>query len=210
MARITSYSADSEIIDADKIVGTDGNVGSQYGKTKNFTLGDIKQYVKEPYSYKVFTALLTQSGGDVSSTTIGDEYLLKGVTYTIVNLEPGDDLTPYGAPNNNVGTSFMCTQETTTWGSPSSTLSWNYGAPVATVLENTIGNIWFEYVNTGVYFIKSIGLFTDNKTWTNPTGLDNTQLQLSIYRINNNECYIVDQNGNGGLYNTSIEIRVYN
>ena len=33
MAKITTYVNDSNIIDADKLVGTDGNVGSQYGKT---------------------------------------------------------------------------------------------------------------------------------------------------------------------------------
>lgn len=45
MAKITTYVDDTNIIDADKLVGTDGNVGSQYGKTKNFTVGGLKQYI---------------------------------------------------------------------------------------------------------------------------------------------------------------------
>jgi hypothetical protein len=36
--------------------------------------------------------------------------------------------------------------------------------PVPTVLENTIGNIWFTYFSTGQYYINSNGLFTINKT----------------------------------------------
>ena len=43
-------------------------------------------------------------------------------------------------------------------------LIYNGGAPVVTVLENTIGNIWFTYNSTGQYYINSNGLFTINKT----------------------------------------------
>ena len=39
--------------------------------------------------YKVFTALLTQSGGDGPTTNIGDETFYKGITYLIVDLPPG-------------------------------------------------------------------------------------------------------------------------
>jgi hypothetical protein len=45
MAKITTYVEDNSILDADKLVGTDGNVGSQYGKTKNFTVGSLKQHI---------------------------------------------------------------------------------------------------------------------------------------------------------------------
>jgi hypothetical protein len=37
-------------------------------------------------------------------------------------------------------------------------------APVATVLENTIGNITWEYFGTGIYNCKSICNFIGNKT----------------------------------------------
>jgi hypothetical protein len=45
MAKITTYVDDNNIIDADKVVGTNGDIGSEYGKTKNFTVGGLKQYI---------------------------------------------------------------------------------------------------------------------------------------------------------------------
>jgi hypothetical protein len=44
MARIQTYNNDVDIDDADKLVGTDGTVGADLNKTKNFALGDIKAY----------------------------------------------------------------------------------------------------------------------------------------------------------------------
>lgn len=175
-------------------------------------------------SYRVYTALLTQSGDSVPSTTVGDETLSKGTTYTIVSLETGDNLIPYGAPNNDIGTSFVCNQDVGNWGNPLSTLSFNSGAPVVTVLENTIGNIWFEYGSTGVYYANSDGLFTIGKTWgiadatyegstgtPVPVLIDNSGvfganplLQVGI-RVSGG-----DFNGDSLLNNTPIEIRVYN
>jgi len=43
-------------------------------------------------------------------------------------------------------------------------LEYNEGAPVAIVLENTIGNIWFNYNGVGDYAVNSNGLFTIDKT----------------------------------------------
>ena len=37
MARIKTYGLDSDINAADKIVGTDGTPGNDFGKTKNFS-----------------------------------------------------------------------------------------------------------------------------------------------------------------------------
>lgn len=44
MARIQTYDNDVNIDAADRLVGTDGTVGEDLNKTKNFTLGDIKAY----------------------------------------------------------------------------------------------------------------------------------------------------------------------
>jgi len=159
--------------------------------------------------YKVYTALLTQSGGDNPTFTVGDETIEKGVTYTINQLDSGDSLIPYGAPNNNLGTTFVCNQEAASWGSPFTQLSYNTGAPVVTVLENTIGNIWWTYIDVGNYFLNSNGLFLNNKTYT-PNVLINTIPQmLTITTGNTSIIEFVTNDGNDCLFNTPIEIRVY-
>ena len=114
--------------------------------------------------YKVYTALLTQSGGSTSDST--SDSLFKGITY-LIDANDGFDFTPYGAPNNNVGTYFICNQDNDDARTVSFILSYDAGAPVAIVLENTIGNIWFTYSSPGVYYINSLSLFTDNKKFIN-------------------------------------------
>jgi len=118
--------------------------------------------------YKVYTALLTQSGGDdYQSITSGD--LTIGVTYQIKsNSGQPWDFTNVGAPNNDLGTYFVATGTIPNeWGAGE--LEYNTGAPVVTVLENTIGDIWFEYGAIGYYVINSNSLFTTNKTFTSLT-----------------------------------------
>ena len=83
-------------------------------------------------------------------------------------------------------------------------------APTAIVLENTLGTITFTYNNIGKYNILSTGLFIADKTWTIPTVDNLTPLPISIFRANTNNLYLNVESGNDGLYNTSIEIRVYN
>jgi hypothetical protein len=129
--------------------------------------------------YKVFTALLTQSGGDGgdSNNNINQIPLQIGRTYYIsINDNPITDFISVGAPNNNVGTYFVATGTTVAWPSDAlltSEVTSNTGAPVAIVLENTIGNIWFTYVDIGKYNINSNELFVDNKTFINGASLVN-------------------------------------
>lgn len=47
MATIKNYVTDSSLDAADKWVGTDGKIGAENGKTKNFTLGDVKDYMED-------------------------------------------------------------------------------------------------------------------------------------------------------------------
>ena len=116
--------------------------------------------------YKVYTALLTQSGGSGTSS-LNDEPLTIGVTYLITDLGgSGWDFTNVGAPNNNNGTYFVATGTTpNSWGDLGVSLDFIIGAPVVTVLENTIGNIWLTYLDTGRYQINSNALFTSGKTF---------------------------------------------
>lgn len=102
----------------------------------------IESKIPQP-TYRVYTALLTQSNGDGPSM-LNDEPLTIGVTYQITDQGgSGWDFTNVGAPNNNTGTYFVATGTTpNSWGDLGVSLNFNTGAPVVTVLENTIGNIW--------------------------------------------------------------------
>jgi hypothetical protein len=160
-------------------------------------------------AYKVYTALLTQSGG--SDNIDGSNFNLTiGKTYNIDNSSGGADFTIVGAPDNNVGTKFVATGTSPNWGNDSAQLSWNEGAPVVTVLENTIGNIWFTYDSVGFYYMYSNDLFTVGKTWCQNITL-NAAPDFCIFNtgaLSNIE--IVSSAGDNTLLNTPIEIRVYN
>lgn len=167
--------------------------------------------------YKVYTALLTQSGGDNVASVSGEGGTVNiGTTYLINENPDNYDLTIYGAPNNNVGTYFVSNQTSILNYTDSLQLAYNEGAPVVTVLENTIGNIWFIYRGDGSYGIKnSEFLFSDSKTVAfnsvssdpgNPTFVniqvgDENELALTNF---------YDAGPINGIGLISIEIRVYN
>ena len=174
------------------------------------TVGDLR-------GYKVYTALLTQNGGDdPMSLGVGDSLVI-GVTYFIENNGgSGWDFTNVGAPNNDLFTSFVATGTTpNSWGIDGY-LNYNTGAPVVTVLENTIGNIWFTYLNIGTYIISSNSLFTINKTatFTTTSSKPNEPYWITMQAISQEEIYLVQFGVDGSTYNnllsTPIEIRVYN
>jgi hypothetical protein len=171
-----------------------------------------------PPKYKVFTALLTQSGGDNIQSMYGLPLVI-GTTYVINNNIGGiADFTNVGAPNNDTGTHFIATGTTpNNWGTVGDVdLGYNTGAPVAKVLENTIGNIYFKYVAEGLYECKSYSSFTINKTTIdmdafcqngNPTcSLIYKDLDISTFTIGT---YKGDF-GDSRLSNNRLEIRVYN
>ena len=173
MAIINSYPHAVPTV-TDTLIGTK-YVENQEPSTKSFSIGDIIDLVpivNPTYAYKVYTALLTQSGEDDVQVINGDEAipLIIGTTYTIVDNSPGAaDFTNVGAPNNNIGTSFVATGITpNSWGNLEigwCIISYNTGAPVVTVLENTIGNVYMERVGVGVYSIQVPGLVSDDKIW---------------------------------------------
>ena len=188
-----------------------------------YTMDDVSNTVQP---YKVFTALLTQNGGD-DPDGIGTGLLTIGKTYTIFNFPgtSGYDFTNVGAPNNNVGTSFIATGTTpNSWGPDegisANILTFNNGAPVAAVLENTIGNIWFTYVQPGFYRINSNELFPLNKIFvqgTSKTEDDGTGFRVfTLVPVNIDIINIystsplLESGFDDYLINTPIEIRVYN
>ena len=179
-----------------------------------YTMGDVVNTVRP---YQVFTALLTQSGGD--NILLGSAFPLTiGVTYFIDDNVGGADFTNVGAPNNNIGTYFIATGTTpTSWGD--GTLEYNTGAPIATVLENTIGNVWLTYVEVGSYRIDldiirglNTTFFISNNTDSaalDPTPIINAKtVSPTAYLVCSYtaEAFPSDDI----LYNTPIEIRVYN
>jgi hypothetical protein len=170
--------------------------------------------------YKVYTALLTQSGGDNIEGITGTPLTI-GRTYRITAGGPpaGNwDFTNVGAPNNDFDTYFVATGTTpNSWG-VNITLGYNTGAPVVTVLENTIGNIWWTFNDVGSYSVNSNVLFTSNKTTLNINlmgddlsaegvclGAINTNSELTITTGN-----ATTQSDNVLYWSTPIEIRVYN
>lgn len=191
-----------------------------------YILSQLKRLASVIYAmkpkYKVFTATLTQAGGDSPNLVI-DLPLTIGVTYEIVDTD-GDtvDFTNVGAPNNGLGTLFIATGTTpNSWGDNSlGQLQYNEGAPIANVLENTIGDVWFDFRDTGHYGLSSNGLFTENKTVAimgtpyldgNPEtpGLYSTEwrntdaVRIYTYRID-------DTPSDSYLFNTFLEVRIYN
>ena len=177
----------------------------------------VTQLTPEP-TYKVFTALLTQSGGDNQGGINWDDpspSLVIGVTYTIQDNGGGLDMTNVGAPNNNINTSFVATETTpNSWGE--GIVIYNTGAPVVTVLENTIGNVWFFYQNPGIYRADCFNGFTVDKTvlFSNPSSINGDNVietdlsSISAYFLS----YSLTTNmlEDNLLYKTPIEIRVYN
>lgn len=176
--------------------------------------------------YKVYTALLTQSGVG-NPLNFGDDNpkpFVIGATYMIAQNDDNGDFTNIGAPNNNVGTYFVATGTTpSSWGdnigSGGVNVTYNTGAPVVTVLENTIGNIWFEFNNDGFYYVKSNDLFVSDKTFvligTRDTNAANSSGNNYMFVSDSNTIIIDTQDLSGtlmnsNLYNTPIEIRVYN
>lgn len=184
-----------------------------------YTMQDVSDSIQP---YQVFTALLTQSGGDDLKIMKGDgsgdiSSASKGTTVEIDNNANNIDYSSIGAPNSNVGTYFILTQDITLSNLDNgTTFKINLGAPVATVLENTIGNIWFNYEDTGVYGCQSNDLFITGKTFilATPTSDSNT-VSITITNGFTSVIYISPLNNvlaqfNNGLINAPIEIRVYN
>jgi len=164
-------------------------------------------------TYKVYTALLTQSGGD-DTQVIFNEDLTIGVTYLIsYDGEIGEwDFTNVGAPNNLSGTYFVATGTTpNSWGGIG--LLYNTGAPVVTVLENTIGNIYWTYSDVGYYLANLNGAFTEGKTIAFFGAQQSTGDEIGGYpeSINYYAVYSWFEGvANDGTSERPIEIRVYN
>ena len=108
---------------------------------------------------KVYTALLTE----VSPTTLTSGTLVVGMRYTITTMESGDDFTNVGAAANESDVVFIATGTTPAVWTEGSELD-SDGAPIATVLENTLGGEVVWSYTEGVYTGTLDGAFTVGKT----------------------------------------------
>ena len=182
-----------------------------------YTIEEIVEQSGGGLPYKVYTALLTQSGGP-SNEGLNSGELTIGVTYTINTYSEGDDFTNVGAPSNTNEVSFVATGTTPNTWNGGTTLVYNTGAPVVTVLENTIGNIWFEYHDEGHFRINSNNLFNGIvPTITNIFGVieSDQSRYLTADKISDGIIRLTSRPevsiyGNDLLNDTPIEIRVYN
>jgi hypothetical protein len=141
---------------ADSVVNIQGNT------VKRSTLQSILDLFGAPVlPYKVFTGLITQTGvANFIDWFAGA--LTKGVTYKIYG--NGGDYANVGAPNNNDGTYFIATSNEVPTSYNGTYVQYNEGAPTVTILENTLGNVWFVYNLEGQYEVKSDNLFTNLKS----------------------------------------------
>ena len=178
------------------------------------------QSVNASPSYKVYTALLTQSGGS-DPLNQGSGAVTKGVTYTVDEYFADTDFSNVGGGTFASPISpFVATSNDTPTNYNGSTLDYNSGAPVVTVLENTIGNIWWTYFNTGNYFVNSIHLFTTDKTYVDCKSIFGSQWNKNIWEnyeesglpntISIKNYSTLLSAADDGMDISRIEIRVYN
>jgi hypothetical protein len=186
--------------------------------------GSLKQNGYEVKPYKVYIALLNQTGGSnptVNNNSMQDALVIGQSYFISVNDNLEGDFTNVGATSNAVGTYFVATgTNPAAWGS-NTVLNYNTGAPVATVLENTIGLLWWEIrgdntfrlrapgQNLNTAYISSYSYYNiDNDTSiifsVSPPSLSGASADFTSRNITNGT------NDTDALINTPIEIRIYN
>ena len=207
------------------LTGTEELPLVQGGVTKKATVQDVANLAGSPY--KVYTALLTQGGGDGISyienfSTSGVQNIIKGVTYRIDVNSENVDFSSIGAPSNAEGTHFVATANAvnTDFADSVWALEYNTGAPVVIVLENTIGNIWWTYDSVGTYRANSSSSFTTDKKflihkdfdWLNSAFVQSSFNSVNDVIITSYDATTIPSpvNFDGVLYSFPIEIRVYN
>ena len=177
--------------------------------------------------YKVFTALLTQSGTSYGPPNIFSGPVTQGVTYTLLGVSNVSDFSNVGGPAAEFAVDGMhfiatATLEPNNYGGGG--LIYDTGAPVATILENTIGNVWFVYLGVGNYACySSTPVFTFNKTTLNSEIFYNNNNDYMMAMISNIGDFDVqsvvfsttritgsEYPEDNALQNTFFEIRIYN
>ena len=72
MANINNYSSDTVINSADKLIGTDGAIGSDLGKTKNFTVSSLSTYISaQTLAHPIILTGLVDASSDSEAASNG-------------------------------------------------------------------------------------------------------------------------------------------
>lgn len=71
MATINTYDNDGTIEAADKLIGSDGSIGADAGKTKNYTVSSLTAYVAANLSNPVKISSLTNAADDTAAASAG-------------------------------------------------------------------------------------------------------------------------------------------
>ena len=173
--------------------------------------------------YKSYVALLTQNGSEDKQ-----EYIVNfgevpglwpnlpiGTTLVILQNDSKSDFTISGAPNNVAGTWFIYNGIPPKIFAPERAggivdIGYDLGAPIATVLENTIGNIWWTYNGAGTYNLNSLELFINDKTYCQNVVLSQAPTFLYHSIIEPTTIEFLSTDGDDILRSAPLEIRVYN
>lgn len=165
-------------------------------------------------SYLVYTAVLSQSGGD-NPKTIGEGIpLVAGVRYEFgpTAIDGSWDFSNVGGPMYPKTHAFTATASDipNSW-TGVSFLSYNEGDPVVTVLENNLGDIYWTYDSTGFYTGHSGGAFTENKSFAliSSSTMGAIVTNISVYDNSNVLIVASDSEGYRENFIAYVEIRVY-
>jgi len=184
-----------------------------------YTMQDVSDSIQP---YKVFTALLTQSGGVNEDINQSTGALVKGVSYQFNGAGGSNvDFRNVGVLAPVDGEYFIATENAVPANYDGWVITYNLAAPVATVLENTIGNVWFIYNADGNYQIPFdacalVGITVSNSASFISNNILANKIVSIIFDDGDGplvQIYTTSDDAtfkNGLLQNTPIEIRVYN
>lgn len=71
MANIGTYSNDSTINAADKLIGSDGTSGADSGKTKNYTVSSLTTHIAANLSSPLKISGLSEAADDTAAASAG-------------------------------------------------------------------------------------------------------------------------------------------
>ncbi len=210
---------------------------TQQGPPQTLTSGPLeigKQYTITTYNAsKTFTSGVLNIGYIyvINAVDLGDDfanvgYVSDGVPFvalattptawangTAVSTVTADDFTNVGAESNADGVVFVATGTTPTSWESESVLDFE-GNPIATVFENTIGDLSLEYDSTGVYNIVSTDpIFTADKTFVQFTSSITDEAPITLAeRSDNNTIQLATQDDTFTLKDTwtgYLQIKLY-
>lgn len=194
MPKIETYNFDENISDNDFLLGTDGD---EDNKTKSYRIRTLINKIKSEVNLTAFIQVETLPIEDIQLNTI---YILPNGDWNYYN---GTIWLSNSNRHYKVYTALL-TQSGT-------------DAPVATVLENTLGDIVWSREEEGVYVGVLNGAFIQDKTFLyskNKVYSSDDSTEYSLSDSDLNKVYVTTTvTGaleDGVMLRTPIEIRVYN